>query len=87
MITQFLLDVASLWVGGALGLLPEIPVWLVDLSGLYQSGVSSIINTAAPWGVIVPYLTIVQAFQWWVSFITFYIAVQTVRFVLWVIGR
>lgn len=87
MIVQFLLDVASLWVSGFMTMIPPLPGWYITAVGQYSNGVDTLITAAAPWGFIVPWLTFVTVIQWWLGFLTFYIGVQLVKFVLWLMGR
>lgn len=87
MIIQILLDVASLWVSGAITLLPDLPASYWSMIGQYEAGVSWIIDRAVIWGFIVPFNTIVMCLAWWGWYLGLYVAVALIRLVLWMMGR
>lgn len=87
MIVQLLIEFLQDVVIGLISQLADPPTALVDaVSAVTNAGVG--LSAYLPkLGVIVPWSTMGTIIGWWLSVWAFWLSVQLIRLILWIVGR
>lgn len=87
MIVQGILDILSQWIAGIVGLIPALPVDVLNALSNFTSFVSQLAASLGVYSPIMPWDALGIAINVWLGVLSIWGVFMGVRLVLWILNR